>query len=274
MKKILIIGGSSDLGRELGKLLGYEFSNLDIQNNNEFIEDFIYADITNIDSLNILKEKEYDAVIHISGIHPITASDDHDLMFKVNVDGVSNVLNCLSLTKTRHFIYISSSSAKNSTTLYGRSKQMGEKIVESFVSSHGFKAYALRTRGFTPYYSKAYSKFEDYANWVFSGAVHIKDVVNCIDLCVKNPTDNYELFLVDGKNDFSKEELNNWNVKMIKDKYPDHLELINKLSIPKNPPQYQEVINFPGYKPSFGISYLFEEYITYLSLKKIINHKN
>lgn len=262
--KILLIGGSSDLGRELGKSLPYDFVNLDVKNDNPYVKEFLQVDITNIHSLTGIKNMEFSHIIHISGIHPIlTDLKNKDLMFDVNVKGVFNVLETIKDHKCKEYILISSSSAKNVKTEYGKTKFLSEKVLESFCQGNGINGYALRTRGFTPYYSKYYKNFIDYANWVLTGAVHIKDVVSCIDLCLNKKSKNFEEILVDGKDCLSPKEREKWGKEMLKNKYPKYAKFIEELTVLEKVPVYQNQSNSVGYSPSFGINELFLEYDEY-----------
>ena len=258
--KVLLIGGSSDLGRELGKVLPYEFTNFDIKNDNLFVPDFIQGSLTKKEDLLFLKEKHFDVIVHIAGVHPILKdSNNEDLMQSVNVDGVKNVLE--SIWNPLNFIFISSSAAKNTKSPYGKTKAQAEKIVEYYATAQKQGAFALRTKGFTPYYSPSYKQFIDYANWAITGSVHILDVVKAVDLCLKNPRLTYEMFVVDGKQDFTPQDQKKWSKQNLLKKYPEALDLVNELTIPKSAPTYSKPENSVGYEPSFGFSKVVDEFL-------------
>jgi len=258
MKKILLIGGSSDLGKELAfQLTDIEFTNFDITNTNNFVNKYIEGNLLNPHSFDF--EDYYDAVIHIAGIHPLIEKEENpQLMTRVNVEGVQNILTKLKTSKTRNFIYISSSSATKRKNLYGMTKYLGEQIVDLFSKKEGFNAYSLRTRGFTPFYSMSYNNYIDFANWFLSGAVHIQDVVNTVKHCINKPNQkSHKILLVDGKSDYTEQELSNWKKEIFIEKYKkDFNEEISLLNIVK--PSYtldhNNIIS-----PSIGISEVLKD---------------
>ncbi len=179
-------------------------------------------------------------------------------MKSVNVDGVKNVLE--NITNHVNFIYISSSAAAKDSD-YGKTKAQGEELVKNYFKDKPYGGFALRTKGFTPYFSPSYKSFVDYANWVLTGAVHIEDVVEAVRLCLQKPKQDFEMFVVDGKQDFTEEEQSTWSEDVLKEKYPQAKEFISTLTIPSKSPSYSDSKNMVGYVPSHGFSKVVEEFL-------------
>lgn len=264
-QKVLIVGGSSDLGRSLSKKIKntHEITNFDIRDRNVHAHQFISGSLTKIEDLNFLDNNHYDQIIHISGIHPILGKTDLELMYKVNVEGLFNVLSKVKNFKSpTNFIYISSSSAKNINSEYGKTKFLGEQLVESFTKTYNniiTTSFALRTRGFTPFYSAAYKgDLIPYLNWVCTGAVHIDDVIECVYLAQKSTLKGYHQFLVDGKNDIDPNQKMDWGKELLLKKYPNRSDIINKLTLENSFPHYTEEKNVLNYRPQKGLDYTFK----------------
>lgn len=260
--KVLLIGGSSDLGREIGKQLNFDFINYDISNKNIYVKNYQYFDLTDVNSLELLKTNSFDAIIHITGIHPL--SGDLNLMNKINVIGLNNVLKNMNCSK---FIYISTTSVDKDTE-YGKSKKNAEKLIIDHSFKHQIQTFILRTRGFTPYYSKHYDNFVDYANWTLQGSVNIKDVVNSINLSLKSTLRGCTPIRIDGKQDLL--ESDSLSHEFLIKKFPLLEDFIKKLDIPQEKPTYKSEYNNLGYYPKYGIFYIFEEYLTHINTRKIL----
>ena len=259
---ILLIGGSSDLGRELSKNLNQDYvvHNFDLKNANFNCSHFIAGNITELKDLQFLQNSNYDIIIHISGVHPILNQNNDQLMYDVNVNGLENVLKqVVKKSKATKFIYISSSSVKKAdTNFYGKTKLLAEQKIEFYQKQYPEifnQVYVLRTRGFTPYYSPSYKgDFKSYFEWVLGGSVHIKDVVNCIVLAIKNNQLIFDTIYVEGKNDFVDNELQNFE-NTLKTKYSQYLNLLNQIKI--TTPLYTTIDkNSLNYLPQYGINYI------------------
>ena len=139
--KILITGKNGQLGSEFqyleAKYQSYEFLFTDIQE----------LDITNYKQIeNFYNKSKFDIVINSAAFNDVDGSEDnHNLAFKVNSDGVGNLVK-LSLKNNIKFIHISTdyvfdglkrepyieSDKVNPQTMYGKSKLSGEsKILNS-----------------------------------------------------------------------------------------------------------------------------------------------
>lgn len=254
--KILLIGGSSDLGRALVDELPNTI-NFDIQDQNPKASQFILGNLTN--PLDLKNLPAFDAIVHISGIHPLISNNQNlSLMRKVNVEGVENVLQTL---KPQKFIYISSSSASKPTD-YGLSKLAGEQLVEAYSKNNpNTQNYILRTKGFTPFTSPSYKNFLDYANWNLSGAVHIQDVVQAVKCCLTDNNPGTPRMLITGRDEFTDLEKQNWGLDILLQKYPQAQDLIHQLTIPATAPVYGDFSNPVGYSPKYGFSQVVQEWV-------------
>lgn len=260
--KVLIIGGSSDLGRELSKRLNYFTINADLVDKNAFADKYEFIDITS--NVEKIKNIQYKYIVYIAGIHPLNVKNEEDY-FKINVDGLKNVLDNVNLKTLKKVIYISTTSVKKNN-LYAESKRQAEFFIEQFSKKNNISCVSLRTRGFTPYYSKYYKNFIDYANYVASGSVNIKDVVSAINNSLIKDLKGYNVFIIDGKDDFSSFVDINELIKL----NPRFKDLINQIKFPETRPSYQQYsYNLIDYSPKYGFLHIFEEYEEFLKNKKI-----
>lgn len=280
MSKVLLIGGSSDLGRAIYRHLytTHSFTNADIKNENHC--PFVQINVTNKLILEKhLNEHHYDWIIHIAGIHPIMSGVTKELMKEVNEEGVRNVLDSIKsyvhhnpITGSK-YILISSNSATKNNDFYGNTKKRAEEIFQSYNSINGI---ILRTRGFTPYHSEYYENFIDYANWSLKGSVHINTVVAYIrtylnlDRVDEADYDNLmadiedkRIILADGKNIYTEEELNNWSKETLLKKFPHEEKLIKQLDFSKKPKYSNIDENLLENYDEHGFEKVFKEYGIY-----------
>lgn len=215
-----------------------------------------------------------DCVVHIAAWHGIhettkTPADFHDL----NVTGTFNVLQAAADAGVKKFVFISSTSVRDETGLYGASKLAGEKMAQDFAQRHGMDVVILRPRAFIPNWNRAvYKDFLQWAAWFMRGAVHVDDfkdaVLRAIDMTPDRPA---PIYTIDGAYDYSADEFKDWDKDgagtSFAKKYPAFLALAKQhgLDIAKMPraldiPPEQKM---PGYAPKYSMKNLLEELQTY-----------
>jgi UDP-glucose 4-epimerase len=83
---------------------------------------------------------EYDNVVFLAALVNVGESNSNPFdYFNTNIAGLINTLEGI---KTKHFIFASSGTAAKPDSIYGLSKNIGEKIVEDYCTKHGI-AYTI-----------------------------------------------------------------------------------------------------------------------------------
>src|SRR3989304_109454 len=145
---ILITGGAGSLGSELTKkLLEYPVKSIRVLDINEHALFLLSRTIT--DSRvrlllgNVLDKdrvemagKDVDIIIHAAAIKNIEISEFNPIeTIDSNINGTVNVIKMALRNKPRKFLNISTDKAANALTLYGTTKQLGERIT-SWAGAH------------------------------------------------------------------------------------------------------------------------------------------
>ena len=149
MKKILITGGTGNLGKVIVSLLTKNGSEISVLTSNDELLNskninFINGDLTNRDSLFELKNK-FDIIIHCAS-NPL----DSDA---VDIKGSQNLLETVIHDKIAHFIYISIVGVDKSSFKYYQNKHRVENFIkESDIASTDPSTSPLTIKGssFTP----------------------------------------------------------------------------------------------------------------------------
>ena len=98
-----------------------------------------------------------DAVVHIVAFHGVHepagpfASIRQDVLegfWDVNVTGTANVFELAARAGVREVVFISSTSIRDRTGVYGSTKVIGEEIARTYASRHGMRVVCLRPRAF------------------------------------------------------------------------------------------------------------------------------
>ena len=147
---ILIVGGGS-IGSQLAKkLLEYPIHSIRILDIDEYalfkikknLNDnrirYLLGNILDKDRV-YLAMKDVDIVIHTAAIKNIEISEFNPIeTIEVNINGTVNLIKKSMELYPKKFLYISTDKAAEPSTLYGTTKQIGERLV-SWAGSHNVK---------------------------------------------------------------------------------------------------------------------------------------
>jgi UDP-N-acetylglucosamine 4,6-dehydratase/5-epimerase len=140
-KVILITGGAGSIGSSLTKiLLNYPVKSIRIFDNNEHalfklshsLDDPriqpLLGDILNKDRME-LAVLDTDIIIHTAALKNIEITEYNPIeTIDVNVNGTINLIKSVIKNKPKIFINISTDKVAESSTLYGTTKQLGERL--------------------------------------------------------------------------------------------------------------------------------------------------
>ena len=138
---ILITGGAGSIGSSLAKiLLNYPVKSIRVFDNNEHalfklshsLDDSrvqpLLGDILNKDSMD-LAVLDTDIIIHTAALKNIEITEYNPIeTIDVNVNGTINLIKSVIKNKPKIFINISTDKVAESSTLYGTTKQLGERL--------------------------------------------------------------------------------------------------------------------------------------------------
>jgi FlaA1/EpsC-like NDP-sugar epimerase len=147
-KNILITGGAGSIGTTLTKkILEFPVKTvriLDIDEHALFklgrlIKDsrlrLLLGDIQDYDRL-VMAGENVDIVIHTAAVKNIEISEFNPIQtIDVNINGTVNLIKMIMRNKPKKFLNISTDKAVDSSTLYGSTKQIGEKLT-TWAGSH------------------------------------------------------------------------------------------------------------------------------------------
>lgn len=194
MKKVLVIGASGQIGTELVMELRNRFGNdvvvaADVKHPNDRVLNsgkFVELDILNKELLlSIIKENEITDVYLLAALLSATAEKHPDFAWKLNMEGLFNVLD-LAKEKTIKKIFWPSSIAvfgpttprentpqytvMEPSTVYGISKLAGERWCEYYFNQYGVDVRSIRYPGLISYTSLPGGGTTDYAVDIFYSA--------------------------------------------------------------------------------------------------------
>ena len=140
-KVVLITGGAGSIGSSLATfLLNYPVKSIRVFDNNEHalfklshsLDDSrvqpLLGDILNKDSMD-LAVLDTDIIIHTAALKNIEITEYNPIeTIDVNVNGTINLIKSVIKNKPKIFINISTDKVAESSTLYGTTKQLGERL--------------------------------------------------------------------------------------------------------------------------------------------------
>lgn len=280
--RVLLTGGSGDLGFLLTKKLlaqGDEVFRLDIRPpQDQAGGHYIAGSITDRQLLPSFFEG-MDVIIHIAawhGIHEVRGEKDVYDFWDVNVTGTFEVFEAAVRAQVPNIVYISSTSVDERDGVYGHTKVLSEEIARTYQARHGLNVITLRPRAFIPHWNKqTYHNFVEWAQWFWSGAVHIDDVVQAtkqaINLLTHTQLDRHLVLVVDGAYEYTAEDLASWDAagtgSTFRGYYAKFYELALKHGLdPAKKPKVldiSETRRWLGYNPQYSLQNLLTELETY-----------
>jgi len=194
MEKILVIGSSGQLGSELTIELSnvYGESNivaadLHLPQNHEVHPIFEKLDVIDKQQLaEIVLKYKITQIYHLAAILSATGEKHRGLAWRVNIDGLMNVLDVSRDLKVKKVYWPSSiavfgpNTPKSNTpqntvtdpnTVYGISKLTGERLVEYYYYHYGLDVRSLRYPGLIGYKALPGGGTTDYAVDIFYKAI-------------------------------------------------------------------------------------------------------
>jgi len=208
-KKIIVTGGSGDLGKSLiPKLISNGFDCISLSkksNTNSFIKN-IKCDITNFQKVNLVINKfKPDTIIHLAGLTGnIACETNPKKAFLTNVIGTLNVLKSSIKLKPKIIfvstgeIYGKTKNKVNENTLpkpvniYGITKMLSENLILNYNANYKIPAIILRfsycygenftKRGFSSMFSKAIrgEKIQIFGGKQILDLLHFNDATDAI----------------------------------------------------------------------------------------------
>lgn len=202
MKKILVVGASGQIGTELVMELSNRFGNQAViasdikEKPNEALSEYQYEqlDILNKETLeNIVAKHQITEIYLLAALLSATAEKNPDFAWKLNMDGLFNVLNLAKDKKIEKVFWPSSiavfgpTTPKDNTpqytvmepsTVYGISKLAGERWCEYYFKQYDVDVRSIRYPGLISYKSLPGGGTTDYAVDIFYHAKK-KGFYNC-----------------------------------------------------------------------------------------------
>jgi len=273
--RVLLTGGSGDLGQTLVPRLlaaGHTPVVLDIRRPTS--GEFIQGSLLDRDRL-----PEYlhgnDAIVHIAGWHGIHESNGEKTaydFFDLNVRGTFEVFEAATVLGIDKIVHISTTSVDRPTTLYARSKILGEQIVTDYGSREGMNAIILRPRGFIPHWNRSvYTSFSEWAQWFWRGGVHIDDVATAVmsslEVLTKQRLDRPPVLTLDSAYEYTDDDLTHWDAdgagSTFRKYYTEYyaLAVTHGLDPAVKPTRLDisDAVRWLGYRPSYSLANLLFE---------------
>ncbi len=195
-RRILVTGALGQIGMELLQALSQKFGSenviaTDIRDTT-ILENtgirFLKLDVLNVEKLEeAIKELEINEVYHLAAILSATGEKNPELCWKINMDGLLNVLELARKYKFRIFAPSSiavfgsdvgslafQNSPQNPSTIYGVTKAAGELMAEYYHSAHGVDIRGIRYPGLISWKVMPGGGTTDYAVEIFHEAISSK----------------------------------------------------------------------------------------------------
>jgi nucleoside-diphosphate-sugar epimerase len=281
--RVLLTGGAGDLGQTLVPLLldrGDTPVILDVRAPPYLKPGGVFIQGSILDRPKL---KEFfhgcDCIVHIAawhGIHESRGEKNAYDFFDLNVRGTFEVFEAAVSLGINKIIFISTTSVDKPDTRYGRSKILGECIVEDYRKCRNMNVIALRPRAFIPFWNRdVYSNYSDWARWFWKGAVHIDDVASAvilsIDLISRQQLGRRLILTLDGAYEYTDADLDRWDAdgagSTFKKYYSGYYDLALSYGLdPALKPtklDISETVRWLGYKPSYSLANLLSELAAY-----------
>ena len=274
--KILLTGGSGDLGQTLVPRLlvsGHIPVILDIREPTDLPGGAIFVQGSVLDRRGLSAFFHgIDCIVHIAGWHGIHESNGeknaHDF-FDLNVRGTFEVFEAATSLGIDKIVHISTTSVHRPNTLYARSKILGERIAEDYGAGKAMNVVILRPRGFIPYWNRSvYTRFSEWAQWFWRGAVHIDDVASAvtrsIDLLSRQRLDRVPVLTLDSAYEYTDDDLKHWDAQgegsTFRQYYAEFYDLAISYGLdPTAKPNrldISEAVRWLGYKPTYSLAHI------------------
>lgn len=281
--KVLLTGGSGDLGRTLVPRLLHQGdipvildirAPLDVKQEAMFVQGSI-LDRSKLPDL----VRGCDCIVHIAawhGIHESRGEKDAYDFFDLNVRGTFEVFETARSLGINKIVYISTTSVDKPNTQYGRSKILAERIAEDYRKHANMNVVTLRPRSFIPFWnSDVYASYSDWARWFWRGSVHIDDVASAVmlslDLVCRQQLGRRLTLTLDSAYEYTDADLTHWDVdgagSTFKKHYPEYydLALSHGLDPALKPTRLDisETVRWLSYKPAYSLGCLLSELAAY-----------
>ncbi len=167
VKNILITGGAGYIGSHIAEILVRKKKNIYILDNlstghRKLIDkraNFIFGDIKNQNLIKrILNDYNIDSVIHLAAVLSVGESEKNPSKYKkINVDGTKKLLSSLKSSNVKNLIFsstcavykdglqkVSERSKLKPTSVYGKTKLSGERLIKNFCKKNKINYGILR----------------------------------------------------------------------------------------------------------------------------------
>ncbi len=279
MVKVLLTGGSGDLGQTLVPLLldrGHTPVILDIRPPADPGQAAVFIQGSILDRPKLSESfAGCDCIIHIAawhGIHEARGDKNAYEFFDLNMRGTFEVFEAAAALGIEKVIFISSTSVDKPGTLYGRSKILAERIADDYATYRDMSVITLRPRAFIPFWNRTvYANYIDWARWFWKGAVHIDDVaaavVLSLDLIGQGRPERHLVLTIDGAYEYTASDLDHWDAggpgSTFRKYYPEYYDLALSRGLDPSLKPFRldisEAVHRLGYKPSYSLASLLSE---------------
>ncbi len=198
MKKILVIGGLGQIGSELVPEFNTRYGSDNVivadavDDKNGIVKDNVFEkiDVTDFTSVeNSVKRHNIDTIINLAAILSAKGEQNPDLAWRINIDGLLNVIR-LGVQYKLDRIMVPSSIAVfgpqsvlynapqetmlTPNTMYGITKVTGEMLADYYFKKHGLDFRGIRYPGIISYKTAPGGGTTDYAVEIFYEALKQK----------------------------------------------------------------------------------------------------
>ncbi|MFC1663132.1 NAD-dependent epimerase/dehydratase family protein [Patescibacteria group bacterium] len=197
MNKIIVTGATGQIGSELVIALRKKYgkNNVIAIGHSKPAGDladgpFAVVDVTDKEALSILIAKhQADTIFHLVGILSAKGENDPELAWRVNIEGLKNVLDIARKSKVKNIFWPSSIAVfgpttppdntpqrtiSEPTTMYGTTKVAGELLCQYYWKKFGLDIRSLRYPGLISYKTLPGGGTTDYAVAIFIEALKNK----------------------------------------------------------------------------------------------------